>query len=163
MFNKTVLSKFRHLSACHSTNYKATTLYILLFFCTYFPALSQKNQAENEIRNILKKQETAWNEGNLTKFMHGYWENDSLLFIGKTGVTRGYDNTLKNYLKSYSDTIQMGKFTSTIINITPLGNKHYWVLGKWHLVRTVGNLSGHYTLIFKKIKGEWKIISDHSS
>jgi ketosteroid isomerase-like protein len=31
------------------------------------------------------------------------------------------------------------------------------------LKRKVGDASGHYTLVFKKINGEWKIISDHSS
>ena len=43
------------------------------------------------------------------KFMKGYWENDSLMFIGKSGVTYGYKNTLNNYKKNYPTTADMGK------------------------------------------------------
>ena len=37
------------------------------------------------------------------------------------------------------------------------------MVGKWHLKRTIGDLSGHFTLILKLIKGQWMIVSDHSS
>jgi hypothetical protein len=37
------------------------------------------------------------------------------------------------------------------------------VVGKWFLKRNAGDVGGHYTLTFEKIKGEWVIIADHSS
>jgi ketosteroid isomerase-like protein len=37
------------------------------------------------------------------------------------------------------------------------------VIGKWHLKREAGDLSGHFTLLWKKIKGQWLIVADHSS
>jgi ketosteroid isomerase-like protein len=45
----------------------------------------------------------------------------------------------------------------------PLGKAHYFLVGKWHLKRTVGDVGGHFTLIFRKTKQGWKIIADHSS
>jgi hypothetical protein len=36
-------------------------------------------------------------------------------------------------------------------------------VGKWMLQRSIGNLSGHYTLLLRKIRGQWKIVADHSS
>ena len=36
--------------------------------------------------------------------MKGYWNNDSLMFIGRNGVTYGYQNTLMNYKKNYPNT-----------------------------------------------------------
>jgi hypothetical protein len=36
-------------------------------------------------------------------------------------------------------------------------------VGKWMLKRNAGDLSGHYNLLIKRINGEWKIITDHSS
>jgi len=45
----------------------------------------------------------------------------------------------------------------------PLGKKHYLVVGKWSLKRTVGDVGGHYTLTFEKQKGKWVVIADHSS
>lgn len=118
---------------------------------------------ETTILQILAQQEKAWNEGDLNQFMHGYWENDSLVFVGKNGVTYGYENTLANYKKNYATKEQMGRLKFTILSVQALGKKYFSIIGKWELTRTVGNLGGHYTLLLKKIKGQWKIIADHSS
>lgn len=138
--------------------------YFLLLLILGF-ALQTVAQTKNEkvILNMLKQQETAWNEGNLDKFMIGYWQNDSLMFIGKSGPTYGYTKTLANYKKGYPDTAHMGKFTSTIISIKKLSSKYYFVTGSWYLQRTVGDAKGFYTLLLRKIKGQWVIVADHSS
>lgn len=49
------------------------------------------------------------------------------------------------------------------LRLQPLSSNYCYVTGKWHLERTVGNAEGYYTLLFKKIEGQWVIISDHSS
>jgi len=36
-------------------------------------------------------------------------------------------------------------------------------VGKWALKRSAGDVSGSYTLLIRKIKGEWVIVCDHSS
>lgn len=124
---------------------------------------SAQTKDANKILQIMSAQEKAWNEGDIEEFMKGYWENDSLVFVGKSGLTYGYNNTLANYKKGYPDKTYMGKLKFTILSMQPLGKQFYRVIGKWELTRTVGNLSGHYTLLLQKINGEWKIISDHSS
>ncbi|MBK9466198.1 MAG: DUF4440 domain-containing protein [Chitinophagaceae bacterium] len=122
-------------------------------------------QPKNElaIRNILATQTAAWNRGEIDNFMNGYWENDSLMFIAKTGVTYGWTNTLNNYKKGYPDTAAMGKLVFTLIQVKKLSGKYYHVTGKWLLKRSIGDVGGHYTLLFKKINGRWVIVSDHSS
>jgi len=85
------------------------------------------------------------------------------MFIGQNGITYGWLNTLNNYKKNYPDTATMGKLNFTLITVKPLSKEYYHVVGKWHLTRSVGNASGHFTLLFRKIKGEWVIIEDHSS
>ncbi|HQW45140.1 MAG: nuclear transport factor 2 family protein [Chitinophagaceae bacterium] len=122
-------------------------------------------QPKNElaIRNILATQTAAWNRGEIDNFMNGYWENDSLMFIGKSGVTYGWTNTLNNYKKGYPDTAAMGKLVFTLIQVKKLSGKYYHVTGKWLLKRSIGDVGGHYTLLFKKINGRWVIVSDHSS
>ena len=122
-------------------------------------------QPKNElaIRNILATQTAAWNRGEIDNFMKGYWENDSLMFIGKSGVTYGWTNTLNNYKKGYPDTAAMGKLVFTLIQVKKLSGKYYHVTGKWLLKRSIGDVGGHYTLLFKKINGRWVIVSDHSS
>lgn len=132
----------------------------LLFFG--ISILAQRKQ-ERIILGILDKQTQAWNRGDIDAFMNGYWENDSLMFIGKSGVTYGWTNTLNNYKKGYPDTAAMGKLTFTLIQVKKLSGKYYHVTGKWFLKRSVGDVGGHYTLLFRKIGGRWVIISDHSS
>jgi hypothetical protein len=128
-------------------------------------SISAFGQSKDEmaIRKILNEQTLAWNRGDKEGFMKGYWENDSLMFIGKSGVTYGWQNTLNNYKKGYPDTAAMGKLSFNIIAIKKLSDQYYHVTGKWNLKRSIGDLAGHYTLLFRKIKGKWLIISDHSS
>jgi ketosteroid isomerase-like protein len=85
------------------------------------------------------------------------------MFIGKNGVVLGWQSTLDNYKKGYPDTAAMGKLSFDIIQVKKLSPEYYFVVGKWMLKRTAGDLSGHYTLLMRKLKGQWKIIADHSS
>ena len=126
-------------------------------------SVSSQTKNETEVRNVLAKQNAAWNRGDVEAFMVGYWENDSLMFIGKSGVTYGYKNTLENYKKNYPDTATMGKLTFTLIQVKQLSPEYFHVTGKYYLTRTIGDASGHFTLMFRKINGNWVIISDHSS
>lgn len=124
---------------------------------------SAQTKDESTIRQILDEQTKAWNRGDIDGFMKGYWENDSMMFIGKSGVTYGWKNTLNNYKKNYPDTATMGKLSFDILIVKRLSSEYYQVVGKWHLKRSVGDLSGHYTLLFRKINGNWVIVADHSS
>ena len=117
---------------------------------------------EIAIRKVLSNQVAAWNSGNIEKFIEGYWVSDSMMFIGKS-VTYGWHKTLDNYKKRYPDTTAMGKLSFNLLEFKPLSPVYYFVTGKWHLQRSIGNLEGYFTLLFKKIKGQWFIIADHSS
>ena len=108
-------------------------------------------------------QSVAWNKGNIDEFMKAYWNNDSLAFIGHGGITYGYNNTLNNYKKTYDDSAKMGKLFFTLIKVKKLSPEYYFVTGKWFLKRSIGDAGGYYTLLFRKIKGQWFIISDHTS
>ncbi|MGN6566559.1 MAG: YybH family protein [Flavipsychrobacter sp.] len=122
-------------------------------------------QAKDEqfIRKMLSAQVTEWNKGNIAGYMKGYWENDSLVFIGKNGPNYGYSNTLARYQKAYPDAAHMGRLTSTIINMKRLSSDYYFIIGKWQLTREAGDIGGSYTLLLHKINGKWVIIVDHSS
>ena len=122
-----------------------------------------QSKDEAAVRGVLANQSAAWNRGDIDAFMVGYWENDSLMFIGKSGITYGYKNTLANYKKNYPDTTVMGKLTFTLIHVRQLSPEYFHVTGKYYLTRTIGDASGHFTLVFRKINGKWVIVSDHSS
>lgn len=137
--------------------------FLFLFFaCKTGQNLSKTD--ENAILNVLETQEAAWNRGNLDEFMIGYWPSDSLLFIGKSGLTFGWQNTLSNYKKGYPDRAAMGKLHFDILKMKAAGRRNCFVVGKWSLARPEkGDISGHFSLLFEKIGGRWVIVADHSS
>lgn len=140
------------------------TLKLLLFLLLTIPVCSPaQSSGEAAVRKVLATQSAAWNTGNIEAFMQGYWHNDSLMFVGKNGVTYGWTNTLNNYKKGYPDTATMGKLTFTLITLRQLSPEYLEVIGKWHLQRSIGDVQGHFSLLFRKIKGQWLIVIDHTS
>jgi hypothetical protein len=139
---------------------KKFSLLPVLFFSMV--AFTQSSD-ELTIRKVLDNQIKAWNKGDIEDFMQGYWKNDSLMFIGKNGINWGWQKTLENYKKRYPDVTAMGKLSFDIILIKELSPEYYYVVGKWMLNRSIGDLDGHYNLLFRKINGIWLIIADHSS
>lgn len=119
--------------------------------------------ADKEIRKVLRDQQEAWNNGNMEEYMKGYWNSDSLVFIGKSGPRYGWKNTLENYKKSYPDKRTMGFLTFDILKVEQLSVDVAFVIGKWKLSREKDEPQGSFTLLFKKINGEWVIVTDHSS
>ena len=118
---------------------------------------------ETAIRTTLEEQRLAWNTGNIENFMSAYFQSDSLMFIGKSGITYGWQNTLNNYKKGYPDTAAMGKLDFNILEVKRLSAIYFFVVGKWYLTRSIGNVGGHFTLLWRKIKNKWVIVADHSS
>ena len=111
----------------------------------------------------MKKQEMAWNNFDLEGFMKHYWNNDSLMFIGSKGITYGWKQTLSNYKKSYPDKEAMGVLTFVNYNVEQLSPTSVYVIGHWQIKKKDKEVGGHYTLLWRKIKGEWVIVSDHTS
>ena len=139
--------------------YHALILFYILFSVQGFA----QDKDVLQIRHSLDRQVIAWNSGNLESFMETYWKSDSLMFIGKSGITYGWQNTLNNYKKGYPDTASMGKLNFEILSIKRLSVLYFSVVGKWHLKRSIGDVGGHFTLLFKRIGKRWYIVSDHSS
>jgi hypothetical protein len=134
---------------------------IIVSLVLTFPVLAQN---KSEILEIMKRQETHWNNGDIGQFMEDYWKSPELKFIGKNGVTKGWQATKDRYFKSYPDRAAMGTLTFDIQEVDFVSKKAAWVLGKFKLDRPEkGDLEGYFTLLFKKINNKWVIVNDHSS
>jgi ketosteroid isomerase-like protein len=123
------------------------------------------NNSSNEraaILEVMNLQEQAWSNGNIDTFMQGYWNSDSLMFVGKNGIQYGWKTTLENYKKSYPDKTAMGKLEFNVIKLEVNGDAAY-LLGKWSLIREADNPNGYFTLYWKKMNGNWFITIDHTS
>lgn len=74
-------------------------LFFATIFLLFFKLSNAQQAGETSVRNILLSQETAWNGGNIDDFMKGYWHNDSLMFIGKSGIIYGWEKHLTGIRK----------------------------------------------------------------
>ncbi|MGE0773056.1 MAG: DUF4440 domain-containing protein [Cyclobacteriaceae bacterium] len=128
-----------------------------------FAQTKDRKGAVTIIKSIMSAQEEAWNRGDLETFMEGYWRSDSLQFIGSRGINRGWQNTLDGYKKGYPTREAMGTLRFEILQYKPIGNKAVLVTGKFFLSRSIGDLSGIFTLLFQRKKGKWVIVYDHTS
>ncbi|MEO5910701.1 MAG: DUF4440 domain-containing protein [Pelobium sp.] len=131
----------------------------LVFISFSFAGFSQ----EKEIKTLLEKQRQDWNKGDIPAYMNGYWKSDSLLFVGKSGPTYGWQKTLENYQKGYPDKAAMGYLTFDIKEVRMIDATHGFVLGAWHLKREKDEPQGFFTLFLRKFGTDWKVIVDHSS
>jgi ketosteroid isomerase-like protein len=137
---------------------------LLSFLASFFSiALFAQSKDEIDIRSVMDEQVKTWNSGNIDAFMQTYWKSDSLLFVGSRGPSYGWQNTLDGYKKRYPDTTTTGKLDFAILQIKSLSSEYSFVLGKWHLKRTIGDAGGYFTLLFRKINGKWLIVVDHTS
>lgn len=140
----------------------------LLIICTLIlsqTGFTQTTEQEDKeaIQAVLKAQRLAWSDNNIEAFMEGYWKSDSLKFYGSNGVTYGWENTLERYNQAYPTPDHTGILSFKINAISKITDDAYYVMGEYHLKRTVGNATGIFMIIFKRIDGEWKIIADTSS
>jgi hypothetical protein len=115
------------------------------------------------ILETLHDQEIAWNDGSPEKFMEGYWKSDSMQFVGKTAINYGWQTTLDNYKLKYPDTVAMGKLRFEILKVNPLSQDAAWLTGRFFLKRSIGDLSGIFTIVLRKIDGHWFIVYDHTA
>ena len=142
---------------------KKNSVFTGLIFLLALCSCSSEMTAEKEIEDRLMLQQECWNAGDLECFMIGYWQSDSLVFMGKNGPIYGYVNTLERYKKDYPDRASMGNLKFDIIRISQVSAQVYFVAGKYHLKRDIGDVEGYFTLVWKKVGGDWTIVADHSS
>ena len=138
--------------------------YLILSFVLLlgFGNCSSDRSSEQQILDRLKLQTECWNSGDLDCFMVGYWQSDSLMFIGSQ-IIYGYENTLERYKRSYPNQAAMGQLRFDIKHVNRISEDSYFVVGKYFLTREIGDADGNFSLLWKLIDGEWTIVADHSS
>ncbi|MDX2285044.1 MAG: nuclear transport factor 2 family protein [Bacteroidia bacterium] len=142
-----------------------SSIFLLFLFCSAAPLLAQRLSARDAaaIRQVLAVQQDAWNRGDLEVFMQGYVQSDSLAFVGKNGPVFGWQATLERYRRSYPDRAAMGELRFEVIRLERLGRRSAYLIGSWHLTRSIGDAGGYFTLIFTKERSGWQIRCDHTS
>ncbi len=131
--------------------------------CATPPAgLTPEKQAAEAaaITALLEAQDLAWNAGDIDGFMKGYWPSPDLRFASGGTVTRGHAQTVARYKSTYASRELMGTLHTTDNEVVLLSPDAAVVHGRWRLERDGDAPSGLYTLVLRKMEGEWLIVSD---
>lgn len=124
----------------------------------------QPSADEAAIRTVLTNQVAAWNKGDLTGFMEGYWNSKDLTFYSGKDKHQGWDKALDRYKKRYQgEGKEMGKLAFEQLEVQVLNDEYAVVKGSFQVEMKQETLGGLFTLVMKKIDGKWLIVHDHTS
>ncbi len=135
----------------------------LLLTATALSAEGAPSSDEDAIRRLLAAQAEAWNDGDLDRFMAGYWQDEGLRFASGDRVQHGWQATLDGYRSRYRDRAAMGRLRFTELDIEVVGTDAALVFGRWSLERAADRPHGLFTLLLRRMADGWKITRDHTS
>ncbi len=141
------------------------TIYLFVIICilvsTGFGTGDAKDKT-GKIGKIMDEQVNAWNQGSFEGFMAGYWKSENLTFQSGNTRRKGWETLLAMYKKNYAGK-KRGHLEFTDIEMRVLTKELVLVLGRWKVTTKADAKEGLFTLIFRRIGNEWRIIHDHSS
>ncbi len=144
---------------------------LALLFVVYFTSCTLQPSEVEEGNSIAKEmviselflQQESWNNGDIDAFMNGYWKHDSLMFVSGDRISYGWQKVTDNYKRKYSSKELMGELTFKIEKVDVLANDAVIVIGQWDIKNEASEFGGKFSLLWRKINGEWKIVIDHTS
>ncbi|WP_165251844.1 YybH family protein [Paludisphaera soli] len=130
---------------------------------TFMPAV--EGDPAHDVREVLARQEAAWNAGDLDGFLTTYWDSPELVFQSGGARTEGFRATRDRYQARYkAEGRAMGKLAFSGLEVSTLGPDAALARGGWRLVLPDGaEPSGLFTLILRRFPEGWKIVHDHTS
>lgn len=141
---------------------KKILILILVFVLVNLGGFSKPPDSEEEILDVLTKQKTAWNQGDIEGFMEYYWRSEDFTFQSGYNRILGWDALLARYKTNYSGE-NMGTLDFTDIIVRILSEKAVLVLGRWEVKRKDETLGGLFTIVLQHKPEGWRIIHDHTS
>ena len=122
----------------------------------------------SEVTATLRRQEAAWNEGNLRGFMDVYLRVRATTFLSGGSVRQGWQDAYYAYERAYPDRATMGTLAFSDLSVKPLTRETALAWGRWRLTReaTAGGDAtpgGLFTLLLERRGDDWRIVHDHTS
>lgn len=115
------------------------------------------------VRDRLERQIADWNRGDIDAFMTGYRQSDDVRFASGGDVKTGWATVLNDYKARYPDRGAMGYLRTVEQDITALGADSALVFGRWIVTAGESAYCGLYTLVLRRMDGQWVIVHDHTS
>ncbi len=138
--------------------------FVVLITATCSEGNAVSNEGEVAVKIAMREQMNSWNNGDIPDFMNYYWNNDSLQFISKNGISKGWKKVFSNYQKAYPNKDQMGMLIFELKEVRQVSSDCVFVVGSWNLEYSEKpNVDGYFTLLWKLKPEGWRIVIDHTS
>ncbi len=124
-------------------------------------AIKQDPNEINAIKKRLTLQQKCWNNGDIDRFMQGYWNSEELIFTSLIHEpVYGWKNTLERYKNSYPTKSSMGELRFEILDLQLISEITATLKGKWEIIREKDNPNGLFWLDLQKFDRNWLITKD---
>ena len=117
---------------------------------------------EEAIRQIFVRGQTAWKRGDIDSFMKGMWDDESTIHIFNEEITVGHAAIRERFSARYTDPDRMGELTTKDMVVKVLSPDIAYVYSRWNFTHPDIAFDGVFTLVLRKIDGDWLIVHDHS-
>ena len=143
--------------------YSFLALFVLLA-ATACRSTRDENPTTAEALRVFGDQQMSWNDGNVEEFVSkGYWNDESLTLYSNGEIVKGYDLVLARFQERFGES-ELGKLTFTGFETVGVTETMIVVRGRWRIdYNAQDDREGLFTLVLRKIGGEWRIIHDHNS
>src|SRR5438445_11648983 len=112
---------------------------VLLIVTLDTSAQDSNAQIKAAVRDVLVRQQDAWNRHDLEAFMSGYWNSPDLTFFSGADVTTSWQATLQRYRKRYQSAgHEMGQRQFSDLEVPPLASDAGVLRGAWTLAMKDG-------------------------
>jgi len=117
-------------------------------------------QVVGAIQAVLNAQQAAWNRGDIDGFMDGYERAETTTFVSGDELTRGWQTVLDRYKQRYKSREDMGTLIFSDLAIKPVASGFALADGRWRLARANDAPHGRFTLLFRQVNNDWRIVHD---
>jgi D-alanyl-D-alanine carboxypeptidase len=119
---------------------------------------------EEKIMANFAKQEACWNKNDILCYMEAYASDRLVETNSSRGVIYGYDKILDSYQNNYPAD-KMGMLHFDQLTTRKLSSSFYHVTGRYNLSDKTNDATrqGWFSAVMEKIRGDWYMITDHSS
>ncbi len=117
-----------------------------------------------EVTHVLAASAEGWNRGDLGTFMDAYLDSPTTTYWGSRGLLRGYAEIRRHYAPRFMPGATRDSLRFDDIEARRLGTDYALATSRWVLFRGDSvTATGPFTLVLRRVEGEWRIIHDHSS
>ena len=149
------------LSSCMNTTNNEETTKDTFEAPSSIELIQQDSNEIESIKKMLYTQQKCWNNGDIDRFMQGYWNSEKLIFTSLSHKPAyGWENTLERYKNSYPTKSSMGELRFEILDLELTSKTTANLYGKWELIRMKDHPNGLFWSDLEKFDENWLITKD---